>query len=145
MTNVLLPVTLVTAGGLALINGWLGFRVGQVRTREKISIGDAGHEPLVRRMRAHANFVEYAPFVLALIGLIEFSAGTSTWLWVVASVFLVARMLHGVGMDGYIPARVIGMLVTMLTMVGLGLYAITLPLLARPAPAKGAVEVTPTG
>ena len=129
MTNVLLPVTLVTAGGLALINFWLGMRTGQMRGRAKISIGDGGHEPLVRRMRAHANFVEYAPFVLALIGLIEFNIGGATWLWVVASAFLVARVLHGFGMDGWSAGRGIGTAVTMLVMVGLGLYAISLPLI----------------
>ena len=129
MTNALLPVTLVTAGGLALINAWLGFRVGQVRGRAKISVGDGGHEPLVRRMRAQANFVEYAPFVLALIGLVEFNIGSTTWLWVVASAFLVSRVLHGFGMDGWSLGRGIGTGVTMLVMVGLGLYAISLPLL----------------
>ena len=130
MMNVLLPVTLVTAGGLALINFWLGMRIAQVRRASKISVGDGGHEPLVRRMRAQLNFVEFAPFVLALIGLIEFSAGTSTWLWLVASAFLVARVLHGFGMDGWSLGRGVGTGVTMLVMVGLGLYAISLPLLA---------------
>ena len=147
MTNVLLPVTLVTAGGLALINAWLGARVGQMRGSAKISIGDGGHEPLIRRMRAQANFVEYAPFVLALIGLIEFSAGSTIWLWVVASAFLVARVLHGFGMDGWAPGRTIGTVVTLLTMVGLGLYAISLPLLAGHGPhahdSSEAMIVTP--
>ncbi len=145
MTNLLLPVTLVTAGGLALINFWLGMRIGQVRGRAKISVGDGGHEPLVRRMRAQANFVEYAPLVLALIGLVEFSAGTSTWLWVVASAFLIARVLHGFGMDGWSAGRGVGTGVTMLAMVGLGLYAISLPLFSRHAPATTTVQVTPAG
>ena len=130
MTNVLLPVTLVTAGGLALINCWLAMRIGGVRRSAKISIGDAGHEPLVRRMRAQANFVERAPFVLALVGLIEFNIGGATWLWIAASAFLIARVLHGFGMDGWRPGRVVGAGVSMLVMVGLGLYAISLPLLA---------------
>ncbi len=140
MTNILLPMTLVTAGGLALINAWLGFRVGQVRGRAKISVGDGGHEPLIRRMRAQANLVEYAPFVLALIGLVEFNIGSTTWLWIVASAFLVARVLHAFGMDGWGLGRVVGTGVTMLVMVGLGLYAISLPLLphhAAPAPVEG--------
>lgn len=127
--NVLLPVTLVTAGGLALINFWLGVRIGQVRGKAKISVGDGGHEPLIRRMRAQANFVEYAPLVLALIGLVEFNIGSTTWLWLVASAFLVSRVLHGFGMDGWSAGRGIGTGVTMLAMVGLGLYAIALPLI----------------
>ena len=148
MAPVLLPVTLTTAGGLALINAWLAIRVGQVRRSAKISVGDAGHDPLVRRMRAHANFVEFAPFVLALIGLVEFDAGTTVWLWLVASAFLAARVLHGFGMDGWSAGRGIGAGVTMLVMIGLGLYAISLPLLAgRSVAAIGhpTVEVTPAG
>ena len=43
MSTVLLPITLVSAGAMALINVWLGYRVGQVRTSEKVSVGDGGN------------------------------------------------------------------------------------------------------
>ena len=139
MSTVLLPITLVSAGAMALINVWLGYRVGQVRTSEKVSVGDGGNERVIRRMRAHANFVEYAPFALALFGLIEFTQGTSPWLATVAGLFLVARILHGIGMDGRGQGRMIGTVVTLLTLAGLGLYAIALPLIAD----RGSVPSVP--
>src|SRR5438309_107194 len=49
------PVTMVTTAACALLNMWLGWRVGQYRARFKVSVGDGGEEPLLRRMRAQAN------------------------------------------------------------------------------------------
>ena len=75
MDSIGLPVTLVTAGGAAIINFWLAMRVGAARRATGVSIGDGGDLRLIARMRAQANFVEYAPFILILIGLIEFTEG----------------------------------------------------------------------
>lgn len=121
-----LPITLTSAGLAAIINFWLALRVGQVRTREKVLIGDGGNENVIRRMRAHANFVEFTPFILILIGAIELALGTSNWLWVAALLFLAGRILHAFGMDGFMPGRMIGTIITMLSLVGLGGYAIYL-------------------
>lgn len=118
----ILPIALTAAAAAALINFWLGIRVGQVRTREKVSVGDGGNEAVIRRMRAHANFAEYAPIVVILIALIELAAGTSLWLWLVMGVFMIGRILHAFGMDGWMPGRMIGTIVTMLTMIGLALF-----------------------
>lgn len=123
----ILPISLTAAAAAALLNFWLGLRIGQTRGREKISIGDGGSEPLIRRMRAQANFVEFTPFVLILIALIELATGTSTWLWIVAAVYIVGRIAHGIGMDGNMKARTLGTAITMLTMVGLALYAAYIP------------------
>ena len=89
-----LPVTLVTAAACAFLTLWLSIRIGRTRGAEKISVGDGGSEPLIRRMRAQANFVENAPFVLGLIAVIEVSVGVSTWLWAASGLFLVARDLR---------------------------------------------------
>jgi uncharacterized protein len=75
-------------------------------------------------MRAHANFTEFTPFILILIGAIEMATGTSTWLWAISSIFLVGRLLHPFGMDGFMPGRMIGTIITMLSLLGLGGYAI---------------------
>ena len=120
----ILPITLTAAGAAALINLWLAIRVGQVRTKEKVSIGDGGNENVIRRMRAHANFTEFTPFILILIGAIELATGTSTWLWAVSSLYLVGRLLHAFGMDGFMPGRMIGTIISMVSLLGLGGYAI---------------------
>ena len=128
----ILPITLTIAGAAALLNIWLGWRVGQRRISEKVSIGDGGNHAVACRMRAHANFAEYTPFVLILIGLIEFAAGTSLWLWAVGAIYLLARIAHAFGMDRPAPnpLRGIGIMVTILTLAGLGLYAVALPQIA---------------
>ena len=131
----ILPITLTAAGAAALINIWLAVRVGQKRVADKISIGDGGHPPLIARMRAHANFTEYTPYFLILVGLIEMASGTSTWLWIVVGLYLLARVAHGIGMDviqGDRKLRGIGILVTMLTLVGLAIVALTIPYLSWP-------------
>jgi uncharacterized protein len=126
----ILPITLTAAGLAALINLWLAIRCGQARGAEKVSIGDGGNEAVIRRMRAHANFIEYTPIVVILIAVVEMAQGTSMWLWVVMSIYMLARVAHGLGMDGLKGGREAGTLVTMLTMVGLGLYAIAIPHMA---------------
>ncbi|WP_339692904.1 MAPEG family protein [uncultured Parasphingorhabdus sp.] len=128
----ILPITLTVAGAAALINIWLMIRVGQVRSSEKVSIGDGGNENVIRRMRAHSNYIESAPFVLLLVGAIELASTTSpTWLWIVSGLYLLGRIAHGVGMDDgkFGKGRMIGTLITMLTLLGLGIYAITIPYL----------------
>jgi uncharacterized membrane protein YecN with MAPEG domain len=121
-----LPVALITAGASALLNFWLGLRVSRLRISEKIMVGDGGNVRLIARMRAQLNFAEYAPLVLILIALIELARGTQVWLWGVALIFIVGRILHAFGMDGWNPGRMIGILTTMLTMLGLAAYAVYL-------------------
>jgi uncharacterized membrane protein YecN with MAPEG domain len=85
-------------------------------------------------MRAHANFVEYTPFFLILLGLVELASGSSTWLWLVAIVYILARIAHAFGMERPAPnkLRAGGIVVTMLALLALAIYALTIPYL-RPA------------
>ena len=146
MGSIMLPITLMTAGAAAILNLWLAMRTGAVRTKAKVSIGDGGNEMLIRRMRAHANFVEYAPFILILIGLLEFTTGTSLWLWIASALFLIARIAHPLGMDGLPAGRMAGTLLTFLLLLGLGGYAVALPFLPHGGVAgTPAVSAVPAG
>lgn len=127
MDAIILPVALATTAACAIINLWLAFRVGIMRRSEKISIGDGGNERLMARMRAQLNFTEYAPIVVILIALIELAVGTVEWLWAVAALFVIARILHPFGMDGWKPGRAIGILLTFAILAGLALYAASIP------------------
>ena len=129
----MLPISLTMAGIAALINIWLGMRVGEIRRREKISVGDGNNPKLIARMRAQANFIEYIPILLILIALIEFSIGGGEsrtgpiWLWVVGFVIMLARVAHALGMDGtFKQGRAIGTMITLAALLGLGVYAIAL-------------------
>jgi uncharacterized protein len=121
-----LPVTLTIAAGAALVNIWLMIRCGQARTKGGVSIGDGGDDFLIRRMRAHANFVESTPFVLILLAALELTVGTSNWLWGIGILFIVGRLAHGLGMDGGTlgKGRMVGTLITMLSLLGLAGWAL---------------------
>ena len=140
-----MTISLATAGAAAIINLWLAIRIGAVRTKAKILVGDGGNEMLIRRMRAHANFVEYAPFILILIALIEFTSGSSWWLWGASAAFVVARILHALGMDGFKIGRMVGTILTFVLLLGLGGYAIVVPLLGHPTAGVVAPSVAPAG
>lgn len=120
----LLPISLTIAAGAALLNLWLTVRVGRVRTQEKVFVGDGGSEPLIRRMRAHSNYIENTPFVLILLALVELGLGSSLWLWAAGALYLVGRVAHALGMDGLRGARLAGTVVTMLTQLGLAITAL---------------------
>lgn len=141
----MLPIALVTAGAAAILNLWLAMRTGSIRRQAKISIGDGGNEALIRRMRAHANFIESAPFIVILIGLIEFTSGTSLWLWGASVLFVVARLAHPLGMDGKPVGREAGTAITFALLLGLGGYAVTLPFFAPAAHSVPAVSAAPAG
>lgn len=119
-----LPISLTFGGVAALLNIWLMMRVGKIRTQEKISVGDGNNEALIRRMRAHSNYIESTAFVMLLIVLIELATGSHVWLWIVGGVYFVGRIAHAFGMDGVGPARMVGTLTTLLTQAGLAIMAI---------------------
>lgn len=126
----ILPITLAAAAAAAILNIWLMVRVGAVRQAASISIGDGGNEALQRRMRAQANFVENAPFVLILIAAIELAGKGGVWLPYVAALFILGRVAHGFGMDGgtLSKGRMVGTIISMLTLLGLAVVAILIPL-----------------
>jgi uncharacterized membrane protein YecN with MAPEG domain len=97
MTHV--PITLFAAAACTLLNIWLGARIAAHRRDYKVSVGDGGHEPLLRRMRAQANFIENAPFILILIAALELSGAHRFGLALIAAIFIVVRVFHAIGMD----------------------------------------------
>jgi uncharacterized membrane protein YecN with MAPEG domain len=110
----LLPVTLVIAAACGLINIWLAARLSRGRIKGKVMVGDGGDPAMEAAMRAHANFIEYAPIVLILMALIELARGPLMILWAIGAVFVLARIAHPLGMTRPAPnpLRVGGALVT---------------------------------
>lgn len=122
----LLPITLTLAAACALLNLWLALRCARIRIKDKLLHGDAGNMLLARRMRAHANFIEYTPIVLILFALVEMAMGTPLWLWIAAAIYALARIAHGLGMDAEkpSPARAAGALLSWLIMTVLAIAAL---------------------
>ncbi|MEA3029815.1 MAG: uncharacterized protein QOJ53_535 [Sphingomonadales bacterium] len=141
----ILPITLTLAGAAAILHIWLAARVSRLRRLFKIGVGDGGNEALLRRIRAHGNYVENAPFFLILIGLIELAGGDRRILWGIGIAFILARILHAFGMDGptRVRLRIAGMATSALVLVGLAIWALSYAYI-EPAPAPGgAIQLGP--
>jgi len=126
----ILQTTLSLAAAAAIINIWLAIRCGRLRSSEKVMHGDGGSAPLMRRMRAHSNFIEYTPITLILIAAIELTGKGGSWLAIVGAVYMAGRVLHGLGMDNpeVGKPRMIGILITFLTLIGLAVVAVLIAL-----------------
>lgn len=122
-----IPVTLASAAAAVFLNIWLGSRIAAHRRDFKVSVGDGGHEPLLRRMRAQANFIEQAPFFLILVGALELSGANRSVLAALSVAFLLARVAHGIGMDADRDRRwrAYGMIGSAMINVALALWALT--------------------
>jgi uncharacterized membrane protein YecN with MAPEG domain len=124
-------VTLLTGGILGLVFLILSWRVVQVRQSAKVELGDGGDTLLLARIRAHANFAEYVPICLVLLGLIEMSyRETPRGLWVAGGALIVVRLAHAFGMAtrGANPARALGIVGTWGVLAALSGWAIWLAL-----------------
>ena len=125
-----LPITLVTAcvAGLMLI--WLSVRVIGLRFKGEVVIGDGDSQDLLFRIRTHGNFSEYVPLFLIVLGLVENAGGHATVLMIVAAVFMVARVLHvlGMGPSANLAPRQLGMVGTFISIAILSCYGLYLGL-----------------
>ena len=87
-------VTIWFAAIFGLLHVVFTMRVGGYRFKSGISLGDGGDDVLLKRIRAHGNFVENVPIGLILIFLNEISGLASTYVMALAVIFLLARVLH---------------------------------------------------
>lgn len=116
----MLSITPVYAALLALLYVTLSVRVILQRRSDKISYGDGGNTGMLKVMRTHSNFAEYAPFALLLIAMVELQ-GAGAWLVNLLGLGILAgRVLHAYGFGRQpqiVILRQIGMLLTFAVMV----------------------------
>lgn len=92
---------LVTSGYAALLAlVFLGLSAWVVAGRYsfRVNHGDGGEVRLNRRIRAHANFAEYVPFILFLAALLEARATSRFTIHALLLPLLIARIAHPFGM-----------------------------------------------
>ncbi len=87
-------VTPLYAGLLVLWFLVLSWRVIQ-RRGKAAWLGDGGDQALLRVIRGHANFAEYVPLALLMMGFLEVSRFSIYALHALGIVLLIARLLHG--------------------------------------------------
>ncbi|MBN9525273.1 MAG: MAPEG family protein [Alphaproteobacteria bacterium] len=116
MTIAPVATTALYGGILGLIYLVLTINVIRYRFTLKVDLGDGGQEPLNLAIRAHANFAEYVPLILLLIGLCEALLTRQLIIHLLGGGLVLARVLHGWGLarsGGGSPGRMIGMVLTM--------------------------------
>jgi uncharacterized membrane protein YecN with MAPEG domain len=91
-----LAITGVYAAALTALYLLLSARVILVRRSQRINLGDGGNPDMLRRMRAHGNFAEYAPLGLILLLIAEQQGTAALWLHVTGGMLLAGRVAHGV-------------------------------------------------
>lgn len=118
-------VTAITAVLLAVLYMHLTLTVTRLRRSHRASMGDGdGKGELAQAIRMHANFIEYTPFALILLGFAEIMG--LWWPLVVlgATLLLVGRWLHTrswVRGKTFLKPRVRGMWLTFgAYMIGIG-------------------------
>lgn len=120
-------ITGLYAGLCGLLLLVLTSRVVQRRLKAQIGLGTGGDADLERRVRVHANFVEYAPLALILLYLVEQSGAGAAYVHAFGATFVIARVLHAVGLSasaGRSPGRFFGTLASLLVILGLSAWLI---------------------
>ncbi len=121
----LLQITVLFVGILALIQIPMTFAVGLYRVKTNIHFLDGGDTQMTRRMRAHGNFTETVPITLLAMAAAEIAGAPSYLLWTGGTLLVAGRLLHygTIRQYGWAIGRAIGMSLTFLSMAGFALYA----------------------
>ncbi|QWD68328.1 MAPEG family protein [Polynucleobacter sp. VK25] len=118
----MLLITSIIAAILTLIFIKLSFAVIGLRRKNKVGLGNGGHDDLERAIRAQGNFAEYVPFGLILIACLELN-GAPWWLVAIPGLTLIiGRLIHARGINEPPPnfnKRVLGMKFTFGTLISL--------------------------
>jgi uncharacterized protein len=108
-----LPITALWVAVAALGLVALSVPVAVLRKRSRTSLGDAGDARLQQRIRAQANYAEYVPLALLVLGFVE-ACGYPAWtVWALGGVLAVGRIMHASAIySGTLGPRVFGMTAT---------------------------------
>ncbi len=94
-----MPIAAFYASLLVPLFITLAARVSLARRRARIALGDGGDTELLRRIRVHANFVEYSPLTLVLLALAESLGADARFLHGAGLLLLGGRATHAFGMS----------------------------------------------
>lgn len=113
----MISITPLYAGLIALLFIVLSIRVIKVRRGERISLGDGGDSNMTYRIRAQANLAEYAPLALILLAMSEMQGAPAWVVHILGLMLLIGRLMHGWAMSQTpqnLRFRVYGMLLTLI-------------------------------
>jgi uncharacterized protein len=115
-----IAITGLYASLLTLLYFVLSIRIIKLRWRDKVALGTGDSKDLLKAVRIHANFAEYAPIVLILVLMMEVSGAAPWLLHLLGAAFFAGRILHAVGITKTASSswmRFVGMLSSFLVML----------------------------
>lgn len=115
-----MKITGLYAALLALLVVVLAVRVVMYRRTARVGLGDGNNQDLLKRIRVHANAVEYVPLYLLLMLILELNQTAPILLHTFGIVLIVARLVHAWGVSrhsGVTAGRAVGAALTVLMMV----------------------------
>jgi uncharacterized membrane protein YecN with MAPEG domain len=118
------PVTTFYASLLGILLLILSNQVSNHRKRAMVSLGHGDDSMLERAMRTQGNFVEYVPFALLLLMLLEQELSEMWLLHTLGAMLLAGRLLHMYGIhnaDSPIAGRFWGTALTWLMILATSL------------------------
>jgi uncharacterized membrane protein YecN with MAPEG domain len=114
------------AAVLALIFIALSVRTLRMRRRLRIAVGDGGDAGMLRAMRVHANFAEYVPLSVLLIGFVEATGASAGFVHALGTSVVAGRVLHAFGVSQVRETYAFRVLGMALTLTAIGVAAIRL-------------------
>ncbi|WP_375202296.1 MAPEG family protein [Hyphococcus sp.] len=104
----------------------LSARVGSVRMKHKINLGDGGNDAMTKAIRTQGNYIEYAPAAIGGLVLLALLNTPVLAIHILGGLFFFARVSHllGLGMGVWPAGRAVGTVLTMLTLLVTGLWLI---------------------
>jgi len=125
-------ISAFTAGILILFADRSRLPAVNQRRQHGPSLGEATDPNVIRAVRRHGNLAENAAIFIACIALLEMLGGGRLWVEILCGAFVLARLLHALGLSLHNtvnPFRVAGVLLTVAVGLGLG---VRLVLVAAP-------------
>jgi len=126
-------VTAFFAGILGFLFLALSANVIKSRRKMRLALGDGGDAEIARKIRTQANFAEYVPFALLLMGIDEINGFSHALLILIGIVLVVGRLSHAYGLlvaelasigDKRFKFRAIGVVCTFSVIAVLSLMAV---------------------
>jgi len=101
--------------------------VAVVRAKGNVNYGDGGNPDFTTVTRAQANFIEYVPLIVILIGFAEAGGTSSGLIHAMGAGLVLARVLHPLGLKikpGINPFRFVGTILTWIALLAASIFVL---------------------
>jgi uncharacterized membrane protein YecN with MAPEG domain len=120
-------VTTLYAGIFGLLYIAFSAYVIKGRFQYQVGLGDGGNDNMAKRIRAHANFIEYVPLALILILLAEFEGTSEIVIHMLGVTLIAGRLSHAMKLLDLVSlpkGREAGMVITFAVIIAASILCI---------------------